>query len=339
MSDAADMVGRGAVPKRYQGKDGREMIDKIRDSMTDREFAVYCRGCAMKYNRNLDDDRAVYDNEKAAFYHQMALHVFNPEKTPDPRSERPGFEPYRRQGLPQALPTRKIDVLDHGFVRLIEVSGGGETRLPEAGIIEAARQSTQGSFRGWERDERLLAYLYNNRHSTPFEFADMVIEVRAPVFVFRQWHRHRTQSYNEASGRYTELPREDYLPDARDLVVRSLTTHTKQAARADRAPIVSDADAERWVESLADTYAYCQRVYEQGLEIGIPKEVARLATTVGRYSQMRAKASLRNWLGFLTLRMDPHAQQETRMFANAVGQLIAHEFPRTWELFQLGRNQ
>ena len=99
----------------------------------------------------------------------------------------------------------KIDVLDHGFVRLVESWGGGDhvnttADIPcsdwedrECGIIEAARQSTQGSFRSWEKDEKLLKYLFENKHATPFEFAGMVIEVKAPLFVFREWHRHRTQ--------------------------------------------------------------------------------------------------------------------------------------------------
>ena len=97
--------------------------------------------------------------------------------------------------------TQKIKVLDHGFVRLVESWGGGDAQVSgdpewpeadnEAGIIEAARQSTQGGFKGWENDSRLLKYLYDNKHSTPFEFAGMVIEVKAPIFIFRQWHRHR----------------------------------------------------------------------------------------------------------------------------------------------------
>src|SRR5688572_1581490 len=107
-----------------------------------------------------------------------------------------------------------IKVLDHGYVRFIEAWGKGDAGVNEAGIIEAARQSTQGSFRGWEQDQKLLGFLFNNKppHATPFEFAGMVIEVQAPIFVFREWHRHRTQSYNEMSARYAPLPDLNYLP-------------------------------------------------------------------------------------------------------------------------------
>src|SRR6478752_6448586 len=105
--------------------------------------------------------------------------------------------------------TEQINVLDHGYVRLIECWGTGEAGENEirkgspndyeCGIVEAARQSTQGSFRGWEEDEKLLRTLYLSepQHATPFEFAGAVVEIQAPILVFREWHRHRTQSYNE----------------------------------------------------------------------------------------------------------------------------------------------
>lgn len=127
--------------------------------------------------------------------------------------------------------TNKIDVLDHGFVRLIETWGYGDANETEAGIIEAARQSTQGSFRGWEQDEKLLGFLFNNKppHATPFEFAGMVIEVKAPIFVFREWHRHRTQSYNEMSARYAPLPNENYIPTIDRIMMGKDATINKQA--------------------------------------------------------------------------------------------------------------
>ncbi len=108
----------------------------------------------------------------------------------------------------------RTELLDHGYVRFVEDWGRGDAGEPEAGIIEAARQSTQGSFRGWESDQRLLAFLFSGKpqHATPFEFAGMVIEVQAPIFLFREWHRHRTQSYNEMSARYAPLPNLAYVP-------------------------------------------------------------------------------------------------------------------------------
>ena len=231
----------------------------------------------------------------------------------------------------------KINVLDHGFVRLVEVWGKGDAGEPEAGIIEAARQSTQGSFRGWELDEKLLRFLYCNdpKHATPFEFAGMVIEVQAPIFVFREWHRHRTQSYNEMSARYAPLPELDYLPlpeHIHERAVSAASTKNKQA-RGAVLKVPSLSEVETWRARLKHMYGMIQELYADGLEMGVPKEVSRITLAVGRYSRMRASACLRNWLAFLTLRMDPGAQLEIRMFACAVGVLVAQHFPRTYKLF------
>lgn len=179
-------------------------------------------------------------------------------------------------------------------------------------------------------DEKLLKFLWDNRHATPFEMAGMTIEVKAPIFVFREWHRHRTQSYNEMSARYTPLPDENYMPSL-ERCKGDPTTTNKQAQGV--AALAPDVDLLAWLARLADAYDLSQKVYEEGLALGIPKEIARCPVPVARYSRMMASTDLRNWLGFLTLRMAPGAQYEIRMFANAVGDIIAKEFPRTWELF------
>jgi len=239
--------------------------------------------------------------------------------------------------------SQKIKVLDHGFVRLVESWGGGDyaqnPTLPdagytdrEAGIIEAARQSTQGGFKGWENDARLLKYLYDNKHSTPFEFAGMVIEVKAPIFIFRQWQRHRTQSYNEMSARYGEVPNENYMPTIERLMTNSKDGN-KQAGSIKDSMELTVETAEAFQIQLAREYTVFDEYYHLALKSGVPKELARLGMPVGRYSQMRASTSLRNWLAFLTLRLDPHAQWEIQQFAKAVASLIEQEFPQTYKLF------
>lgn len=234
----------------------------------------------------------------------------------------------------------KIDVLDHGFVRLVESWGGGDTgHDAEAGIVEAARQSTQGSFRGWEKDTRLLKHLYENKHSTPFEFAGMVIEVRAPLFVFREWHRHRTQSYNEMSARYAPLPDLNYLPSIGRLMDGAKETANRQAGTAEGAAILTEAGAIAFRNQLKSDYENFEQQYQAALIAGVPKELARCGMPVGRYSQMRASTCLRNWLGFLTLRMAPQAQLEIRAYAVAVGAIIENQFPQTWKLFQEGQSK
>jgi len=226
----------------------------------------------------------------------------------------------------------QINVLDHGYVRLIETWGHGEANEPEAGMVEAARQSTQGSFRGWEKDERLLAHLMKYNHATPFEFAGMVIEVQAPIMVFREWHRHRTQSYNEMSARYAPLPDLNYLPTIDRLM--HTADKNKQAGAVKGAEELTRNEAEAFRMKLQASYIAFEKAYAHALSQGIPKELARLGMPVGRYSRMRASANLRNWLAFLTLRMDPAAQWEIRQFANAVGDIVAQEFPHTWKLFR-----
>jgi thymidylate synthase (FAD) len=249
-------------------------------------------------------------------------------------------------------PEAQILLLDHGYVHPIEHWGSDER------IIEAARMSTGKGFNGWGEqlcpepqpagavmhnpscprckgtarvpgDEKLLAYLYDHKHSTPFEMAGMVIEVKAPIFVFREWHRHRTQSYNEMSARYIPLPDENYIPSVERLMMQGGANKQAQSTGA----ALTAERAESFQESLEKVYALCQDVYAWGVTMGVPKELARCPVPVARYSRMRASANLRNWLQFLTLRMHPAAQWEIRQYANAVGVLIAERFPHTWALF------
>jgi thymidylate synthase (FAD) len=248
----------------------------------------------------------------------------------------------------------KIELLDHGYVEFIEAFGTGKDGKGickhdeydrdfiydiepdyEVGIIEAARQSTQGSFRDWYQDRKLLAYLYEHQHNTPFEFAGMVIEVQAPIFVFREWHRHRVQAFNESSARYAPLPPLYYMPTPSQLEDRGMAaTSNKQAGSA---ASWDHEEAMKWLRDAQDHLKESEELYQRALKSGVPKELARITMPVGHYSRMRASANLRNWLAFLTLRMDPAAQYEIRMYANAVGEIIAKHFPRTWELFNASR--
>lgn len=247
----------------------------------------------------------------------------------------------------------KIKVLDHGYVEFIEAWGHGKGGEPntwlgqggdshgdcEVGIIEAARQSTQGSFRGWEPtrdhpgDARLLSYLYRNNHSTPFEFAGMVIEVQAPIFVFREWHRHRTQSYNEASARYAPLPAVDYIPTVERLLMQG-EANKQAAALAGVEPLKNHDDAEALRNIIMTHSQDAEERYQMLLNKGVSKELARLVLPVNRYTRMRASANLRNWLAFMTLRCDPAAQWEIQQYALAVAEIIKEKFPQTYALWE-----
>jgi thymidylate synthase (FAD) len=262
-------------------------------------------------------------------------------------------------GLARAMSGRVV-VLDHGYVEPIDAWGSDER------IIEAARMSTGKGFLGWgprckkcdgafldsdgpvcltpgcggtERksgDEKLLRFLWENKHQTPFEMAGLTIEVQAPIFVFREWHRHRVPfGYNEMSARYTPLPDVNYIPSVERLMINASTTN-KQAGRIAGAASLTAGQAEEFRARLAEIYVTAEDVYQAALADGVPKELARVHLPVGRYSRMRATSNLRGWLGFLALRMASGAQWEIRQYANVVGGLIAEYFPRTWELFGEG---
>lgn len=227
-------------------------------------------------------------------------------------------------------------ILDHGYVNFVEKWGSDES------IIEAARMSTGKGFLGWgpkedgsAGDEKLLRFLYEHKHATPFEMGGVVIEVQAPIFVFREWHRHRTQSYNEMSARYTPLPDVNYLPSIERLMINASSTN-KQAGTVAGADQLTEDKAIAFRQGLVQSYEAAEELYQWALQAGVPKELARVHLPVGRYSKMRAQANLRNWLAFLTLRMDKGAQWEIRQYANAVSEIIAECFPRTYELFVEG---
>lgn len=264
--------------------------------------------------------------------------------------ERVGQEP-----APKAeTMTYAITVLDHGYVLPVEHWGSDER------VVEAARMSTGKGFLGWgpkckacggdtsigehlatdcpedigtePGDEKLLRYLYENKHATPFEMAGLVIEVQAPIVVFREWHRHRTQSYNEMSARYNPLPDINYVPTV-DRLMMGVGHPTKQAGTVVGAETLTIEAAEDFRSNLTWLYRRLDAEYREELLRGVPKELARLLLPVGRYSKMRASANLRNWLSFLTLRDDPKAQWEIRQYAIAVRLLLEDLFPRTMALF------
>jgi thymidylate synthase (FAD) len=260
------------------------------------------------------------------------------------------MENFKLRGESVRVSAMKISVLDHGYIQLIEVYGQGSFATStaaeveigtsndyEVGIIEAARQSTQGNFRGWDQDEKLLSYLYKNKHATPFEFAGLIIEVQAPIFVFREWHRHRTQSYNEMSARYAPLPDLYYIPTVERVMMNGGANKQAQGV----GPSVANKEtAEFWINiSLKSAYEHCEHLYQDALAVGVPKELARCVMPVGHYSRMRASANLRNWLAFISLRADYRAQWEIRQYADALGQIIQQAFPKTWELFMQEKDE
>lgn len=218
----------------------------------------------------------------------------------------------------------KIDVLDHGFVRLVDSMGS------DLSIVRAARVSYNADWRTGEdegKDEKLIGYLMKNRHTSPFETVVFTFEVKAPIFVFRQWHRHRTWSYNEVSARYTELDEGFYVPKPEHMGAQS--KDSKQAR--DLEAVIGDAE-----DCCAMIEAHCtvafQR-YKQLLLHGVPRELARSVLPVAAYSRMFATVDLHNLMSFLRLRLNPHAQYEIKVYAEAMQKIAASIVPVAMQAF------
>jgi len=206
----------------------------------------------------------------------------------------------------------KISVLDHGFVRLVDSMGS------DLSVVRAARGSYDAAWRAGEDeggDTRLIKYLWRNHHTSPFEAVTFTFEIHAPIFVFRQWHRHRTWSYNELSARYRPLPECFYVPEPANIGTQS--TANKQG-RDIGAPIPA---REEEVRMLQDICAQAFDVYRSLLAAGWPRELARSVLPVNTYSHMFATVNLLNLMKFLTLRCDSHAQYEIRVYADAMRDL------------------
>ena len=202
-----------------------------------------------------------------------------------------------------------VRVLDHGYVRLVDSMGS------DLSIVRSARVSYDAAWRAGKdqgSDERLIRYLWANGHTTPFEAVTLTFEVKAPIFVFRQWHRHRTQSVNELSARYRELPEEFYVPSPE--VIGRQSRISKQVREAGEPNEAASAAIRGSCEAAFETY-------RRLLDDGVPRELARGVLPVNTYSHMFVTLNLLNLLKFLTLRLHPHAQWEIRQYAEAMARL------------------
>lgn len=246
----------------------------------------------------------------------------NPQPTLRPVA--PGMERHLYTAYP---------VLDHGFVRVIDYMGD------DAAIVQAARVSYGRGTKSARDDAGLIRYLMRHRHSTPFEMCELKLHVKLPIFIARQWIRHRTANVNEYSARYSILDREFYLPAPEQLAAQA--SHNRQG-RGDR---LSAAETE-WVLSLLrqdamQTYAHYEELLNErdGQPIdpnrsGLARELARMNLTLGTYTQWYWKVDLHNLFHFLALRADPHAQYEIRVYAEVIGNIVRDWVPAAWSAFQ-----
>lgn len=217
----------------------------------------------------------------------------------------------------------KIEVLDQGYVQLVDNMGD------DLSVVRSARVSYNAGWRaGTDKgsDTNLIGYLARNQHSTPFESCVLTFEVEAPIFVIRQWHRHRTWTYNEMSARYTELPEKSYTP-----FIEQITTQSQDNKQM-RTEHVSE-NAEEIQDLIVGSCHASFDVYRRLLELGAPRELARGVLPLNTYSKMFATANLWNLVKFIKLRDHAHAQHEIAVYARAMKQLAMEKYPISMAAF------
>ena len=236
-----------------------------------------------------------------------------------------------------------VRVLDKGHVALMDwMPRDGWVSMDQA-IVQAARASTRVSsiqlhehtedlylsdtegLKGDEADKKLLKYLWENGHTSPFEMVELKFHVRAPLFVARQWMRHRTWNYNEMSGRYQEIPDEFYYPE-------SWRKQSQTNRQASGETFTSEESAYIGENPYDNAIYYAKVYYRELLKLGVSREMARMVLPVSVYTEFYAKTDLRNLIHFLKLRDDDHAQWEIREYARAIKELITPLCPQTMAL-------
>lgn len=226
-----------------------------------------------------------------------------------------------------------IPVLDHGFVRVIDYMG------TDSSIVQAARVSYGAGTKKVNEDAGLINYLLRHRHTTPFEMCEIKFHIKLPIFIARQWIRHRTANVNEYSGRYSIMDKEFYLPKAEHLAAQSKQNHQG------RGETLSGAEADRALEILEQDSIAAYKHYEELLngdeagnihdesKQGLARELARMNLPVNFYTQWYWKIDLHNLLHFLALRADSHAQYEIRAYADVMLDLVQKWVPITYHAF------
>ena len=233
----------------------------------------------------------------------------------------------------EAILYQAIPVLDHGFIRVIDYMG------TDAAIVQAARVSYGKGTKKTREDAGLINYLLRHRHTTPFEMCEIKLHIKLPIFIARQWIRHRTANVNEYSGRYSILDREFYVPAPEQLASQSLSN------RQGRGDVLQGEEAARVLDILKSDAQQCYDHYQEMLnedevgnmrdenKEGLARELARMNLPVNFYTQWYWKIDLHNFMHFLALRVDDHAQYEIRVYAQAMLDVLKKWEPTTYEAF------
>lgn len=214
-------------------------------------------------------------------------------------------------------------VLNHGHVRLVDYSGG------DARVVVAARQSTTGATKTPQEDRKFIHFLMREGHHTPFEMVNFTFEVKLPIFVARQWIRHRIGSFNEFSGRYSEMKDEFYVPEPER--IRKQDKKNKQGSSAEE--LTGDQKLD-FIADIREGQFSAHDRYKKALEAGVSKELARIGLPVSTYTQWYWNVNLRSLFNFLHLRLDSHAQWEIQQYAKVVEKMARAVAPWSYEAFE-----
>ena len=236
---------------------------------------------------------------------------------PTLRATAPGMEAHLYVAQP---------VLDHGFIRVIDYMGD------DAAIVQAARVSYGAGTKHVQSDEGLIRYLMRHWHSTPFEMCEVKLHVKLPVFVARQWIRHRTANVNEYSARYSILDREFYIPAPEHLAAQSTVNNQGRGA------VLDGEEAARVLDLLKSdanrAYDHYEDMLSQDGQQGLARELARMNLPANIYTQWYWKIDLHNLFHFLRLRADPHAQYEIRVYAEVIAACVKDWLPLAYAAFE-----
>ncbi len=228
-------------------------------------------------------------------------------------------------GMEQHLYTAH-EVLDHGFVRVIDYMGD------DSAICQAARVSYGKGTKAVSNDAGLIRYLMRHWHSTPFEMCEIKLHVKLPVFVARQWIRHRTANVNEYSARYSILDREFYIPAPEHLNAQSVVNNQGRGA------LLQGEEAARVLDILKrdcnQAYDHYEQMISDDGQSGLARELARMNLPMNIYTQWYWKVDLHNLFHFLHLRADSHAQYEIRVYADAICKIVADWVPAAYGAFE-----
>ncbi len=223
----------------------------------------------------------------------------------------------------EAMLDKEYPVLDRGFVRLVDYLGG------DSRIVAAARVSYGPGTKNVREDRALIHYLMEHGHTSPFEQVVLTFHVKLPIFVARQWIRHRTARVNEVSGRYSVMTDEFYAPPPGD--IRRQSRKNKQGRSEEELP---EDDKRKVIEILARGQATSYKDYQDMIGVGVARELARINLPLSLYTQWYWQIDLRNLFHFLRLRMDPHAQLEMRNYAIVLAMMAKAVAPAAYEAFE-----